>query len=226
MPRRARSLNLPPRSTCITEPIAREPAGMATRSPTFTSRVTRASTRSSTRAVSLEIRFSVCRPITESEETTSSSNVFCGGSDARGVSCAARSSGRCAGVVLSAAAGVGVDGTAGACVAALLGQLLVRMGGCSCRATGRPSRLAPVRAGGSARLATVVLDTEPAVEAGVLDAVSATTLSVSWTACDGRSAVAVAGRAVAVVTGVGASGSGAWTWADAGPGTAFCLDAR
>ena len=56
MPSRACSLNLPPRSTCITDPIARAPAGIATWSPTLTSRVTRASTRSSTRAVSLDTR--------------------------------------------------------------------------------------------------------------------------------------------------------------------------
>ena len=52
-------------------------------SPTFTSRVTLASTRSSIRAVSLEMRVSVCRPITEFGDTTSSSNTFCGGSGAR-----------------------------------------------------------------------------------------------------------------------------------------------
>jgi hypothetical protein len=61
-------------------------------SPTFTSRVTFASTRSSIRAVSLEIRFDVSRPITEFADTTSSSNTFCGGSDARGDSNAGRSS--------------------------------------------------------------------------------------------------------------------------------------
>jgi len=74
-------------------------------------------------------------------------------------------------------------------------------------------------------LAAVVFDTEPADEAGVLGAVSATTLSVSWTA-KGRSAVAAADEAAAVVTGVvGTAASGA-AWADAGGGTAFCLDAR
>ena len=70
---RACSLNLPPRSTCDTEPSAREPAGIATRLPTLTSRVTRASTRSSTRARSLVTVVSLCRPMTESAETTSSS---------------------------------------------------------------------------------------------------------------------------------------------------------
>ena len=120
MPSRARSLNLPPRSTCITEPIARAPAGIATRSPTFTSRVTRASTRSSTRAVSLDTRFSVCSPITESAETTSSANVRAGGSAGRTGSCAACSSGRGDGVLSAIAGGGGCGaalllGTAGTC---------------------------------------------------------------------------------------------------------------
>jgi hypothetical protein len=76
-------------------------------------------------------------------------------------------------------------------------------------------------------LATVVFDTEPADEAGVLDAVSATTPSVSWTACDGRSAVNAGDEGAAIVAGVvGVPASGVWTWADAGAGTAFCLDAR
>ena len=42
------------------------PAGIATRSPTFTSRVTRATTWSSTRARSLVTAVSISRPITES----------------------------------------------------------------------------------------------------------------------------------------------------------------
>jgi hypothetical protein len=63
--------------------MAREPAGIAIASPTFTSRETLASTRSSIRAVSLDMRVSVCRPITEFGETTSSSKIFCGGSGAR-----------------------------------------------------------------------------------------------------------------------------------------------
>jgi len=120
-----------------------------------------------------------------------------------------------------------VDGTAGGCEAAPLGQLLVSGGGCSCRATGRLSRVALVRAGGSTRLAAVVFDTEPADDAGVLGAVSATTLSVSWTAGDGRSAVTAADEGAAASAGrARVPASGAWTWADAGAGTAFCLDAR
>jgi hypothetical protein len=91
-PSRARSLNLPPRSTCVTTPSARAPAGMATLSPTLTSLVTRASTRSSTRARSLVIAVSFCRPITESAETTSSSYCFAGGSGARAGSVVACSS--------------------------------------------------------------------------------------------------------------------------------------
>src|SRR5689334_24231209 len=59
---------------------------MATRSATLTSRVTRASTRSSTRAVSLVTVVSLCRPITESREITSSSNVCCGGGGGAGAS--------------------------------------------------------------------------------------------------------------------------------------------
>ena len=49
-PSRARSFTLPPRSTIVTAPSARVPAGMAVRPSTATSRMTRASTRSSTRA--------------------------------------------------------------------------------------------------------------------------------------------------------------------------------
>ena len=74
MPSRARSLNLPPRSTDTTDPRARAPAGIATVSWTRTSRVTRASTRSSMRARSLVTDVSACSPITESAGTTSSSN--------------------------------------------------------------------------------------------------------------------------------------------------------
>ena len=104
MPRRARSLNFPPRSTWITEPIAREPAGIAMVSPTFTSRVTLASTRSSIFAVSLEIRVSVSRPMTEFADTTISSKTFCGGSGARGDSKTGRSSTGATDTMLSGAA--------------------------------------------------------------------------------------------------------------------------
>ena len=86
IPRRARSLNLPPRSTNVTDPSALAPAGMASSPSARTSRTTRASTRSSTRACSLEIVESSCKPITESAETTTSSNTRAGGSGARGSS--------------------------------------------------------------------------------------------------------------------------------------------
>ena len=46
-PSLARPFILPPRSATVTEPIMRDPAGMATWLPTLTSRVTRASTTSS-----------------------------------------------------------------------------------------------------------------------------------------------------------------------------------
>ncbi len=92
MPSRARSLNLPPRSTSITDPSAFDPAGIAAWPPTRTSRTTWASTRSSTRARSLLSADSICSPSTESAETTSSSNDFWGGSGARTGSTAARSS--------------------------------------------------------------------------------------------------------------------------------------
>jgi len=83
-----------------------------------------------------------------------------------------------------------------------------------------------VRADGSTRLATGAFDTELAAEAGVL-AASAITPSVSWTAGDGRSAVAAADEGAAASAGIArVPASGAWTWADAGAGTAFCLDAR
>ena len=37
-PRRARSFSRPPRSTAVTPPLTREPAGIATRLPTLTAR--------------------------------------------------------------------------------------------------------------------------------------------------------------------------------------------
>src|SRR5688500_13875928 len=82
-PRRARSFRRPPRSTTVTSPWTREPAGIATRSPTRTSRVTRAATASSTRARSLVMDDSISRPITESAATTSSSNSGPAGSTVR-----------------------------------------------------------------------------------------------------------------------------------------------
>jgi hypothetical protein len=112
-------------------------------------------------------------------------------------------------------------------VAVPLGQLLVNVGGCSLRAAGRISRVALVRAGGSTRLATIVFDSGPPDKAGIFDAVSATTASVSWTGCDGRSAVSPADEGAVASAGVaGVPASGVWTWADAGAGTAFCLDAK
>ena len=57
----------------VTAPSTREPAGIATRPPTATSRATCASTRSSTCDVSLDTVFFNCRPMTESADTTSSS---------------------------------------------------------------------------------------------------------------------------------------------------------
>src|SRR6185295_13344760 len=109
--------------------MAREPAGMATRSATFTSRVTRASTRSSTRAVSLVTVVSLCRPITESRETTSSSNVCCGGGGGAGasatrstVSVRAGDAATCSGAGVVGAAGAGVTGRdAAGALAILLG---------------------------------------------------------------------------------------------------------
>ena len=53
-------------------------------------------------------------------------------SGSRGVSCTARSSGRDG---AGASAGIGGAGAAGGCAEALLGQVLVNGGGCSCRAT-------------------------------------------------------------------------------------------
>jgi hypothetical protein len=86
---------------------------MAILLPTFTSRVTFASTRSSIRALSLEIRFVVSRPITEFADTTSSSNTFCGGSSARGDSSAGRST--VAAALLSAVAAGEFGADAGDC---------------------------------------------------------------------------------------------------------------
>jgi hypothetical protein len=69
-PMRAAFFILPPRSTWITEPSTREPAGIASAEPTRTSLVTRASTGSSTFATSLDTVDSTRRPITESADTT------------------------------------------------------------------------------------------------------------------------------------------------------------
>ena len=74
-PSRACSFIRPPRSTTLTDPITREPAGIATRPSARTSRVTRASTRSSTRAVSLDSEVSIRRPITESAGTVTSGEL-------------------------------------------------------------------------------------------------------------------------------------------------------
>src|SRR5947199_212819 len=83
-----------------------DPAGNAAvlRSPTRTSRDTRACTVSSTRARSLLIALSVFNPITESAETTSSSACLAGCSGARGESEDARSSARVCDPTPSAAA--------------------------------------------------------------------------------------------------------------------------
>ncbi|PYQ69219.1 MAG: hypothetical protein DMG04_29125 [Acidobacteria bacterium] len=206
MPRRARSLNLPPRSTSVTAPIARAPDGIATRSPTLTSRVTRASTRSSTRAVSLEIRFSVCRPITESRETTSSSNCFCGGSGAGGGVCAACSSGLGAAGGSTGVVGAGAVAGDGCDPAALDGHVLASGGGCC--------RVAAARAGAfSARFAAAIFGAS--LFTGVFG--SATTASVSWT---GRSATAAGAAGAGVVAATGC------VCAAAGAGTAFCREAR
>ena len=80
MPMRARSLNLPPRSTKTTVPSSVAPAGIAVRPSAVTSRETRALTRSSTRAVSDETAFSRRIPMTASSRTvTSSKRGFAGG---------------------------------------------------------------------------------------------------------------------------------------------------
>ena len=63
-----------PLSTSMTLPITRAPAGIATRPAAMTSRDTRASTRSSTRARSDESDVSSCRPITEDDGRMTSSN--------------------------------------------------------------------------------------------------------------------------------------------------------
>ena len=63
---RPRSLKRPPFSTRVTAPRTRDPAGITVVPSTFTSRVTRASTRSSSCAVSLETVCSSSRPMTES----------------------------------------------------------------------------------------------------------------------------------------------------------------
>src|SRR6187549_2707384 len=79
MPSRARSLKRPPGCTAVTVPSSLAPAGIAVRPSTVTSRVTRALTRSSTFAVSLDTLCSRRMPITESSLTVSSSKRGAGG---------------------------------------------------------------------------------------------------------------------------------------------------
>src|SRR5688572_15201440 len=82
--RRALPFMRPPRSTSVTEPRTVEPAGIAMRSVTRTSRVTRASTLSSTRASSLDTVRSICRPSTASDGTVRSTNSGAGGGGGSG----------------------------------------------------------------------------------------------------------------------------------------------
>src|SRR2546427_428806 len=102
--------------------------------------------------------------MTESAETTSSSNVFCGGSGARAGSCAARSSAceaaALVSVVADPAAGVGGEGefdvAGGGVGPLLLGQLRSSVGGASCRCVPAGADFvsrAALRAGASGRLA-------------------------------------------------------------------------
>src|SRR6185503_6704609 len=87
--RRARSLNLPPRSTIVTTPSSFVPAAIAVRPSTVTSRVTLAVMRSSTRAVSDEMLWSILIPTTESALTVTSSKRGFGRSGTGGGSIAA-----------------------------------------------------------------------------------------------------------------------------------------
>src|SRR2546427_5070651 len=129
--------------------------------------------------------------MTESAETTSSSNVFCGGSGARAGSCAARSSACEAAALVSVVAepaGVGGEGefdvAGGGVGPLLLGQLRSSVGGASCRcvlAGGDFVSRAALRAGASGRLAAAgaaVFDVATR-EADVAAGVSPITASVS-----------------------------------------------
>src|SRR4051812_26698299 len=115
-PRRAGCLTFPPRSTSVTDPITRDPAGIATWPSAMTSRVTLASTRSSIRARSDEIAVSTSRPITEAAGRTTSRNS--GTAGAGGGSGARAGSWTGSTCWLATLAGAGRSGVVGAGAAA------------------------------------------------------------------------------------------------------------
>lgn len=80
---------------------------MTVRPSTFTSRVTRADTRSSTLAVSLETAVSIRMPITDAAAIVRSSNAGSGGADGADSVAGAGASGACS------ASGVGAGGAFG-----------------------------------------------------------------------------------------------------------------
>ena len=127
-PSRALVFILPPRSTMITSPSTRAPAGIATRPSDITSRVTRASTRSSTCAVSLVSEVSTFSPTTDDAGTTTST--------IRGTGGGGGGSGSGATGAVATGAGVAATGsTAGAATyASFCGA--AAGGGASWRATG------------------------------------------------------------------------------------------
>src|SRR5262245_45449156 len=209
----------------MTDPTAFEPAGIAILSPTLTSRDTFASTRSSTLAVSLDSRVSVCSPITEFAETTSSSNVFCGGSGARGASWMASAR------VVPAFASDALLDVAGVCDVldcalddpALEGQLLVSGGG-SWRAVVVRSRCGAAagvlgRAGAVCSLRRVVFDRT----GGAGDATGAGAGALDGLTSPTRASVSCTGLLAAAE---GAAKSAGCDCAAAGAGTAFWRAAK
>ena len=141
--------------------------------------------------------------MTESAETTSSSNVFWGGSAARGGSGAARSARSSGRGATTGSLGVG-GGVAGGCDAAPLGQELVSVGVGSWRV----EVAVEARVGGSMCLAAAVFGASGATAAADEDAFAALataavpiTASVSCTGRTGRSEVAAAGEGAATEAG-------------------------
>src|SRR4029079_18737071 len=222
-PRRACSFTLPPRSTSVTEPITREPAGIATRPADSTSRVTRASTRSSMRARSDASDDYICRPMTDAAGRITSSNCGAfGGSGCTSNGFAGSGAGAGGGAATGAGCGSGCEagalfadavlaGAAGsACV--LRAVVVAAVAGCEGVRSGRRADevAAGLPADGSVRAADVGTAGAAAVDAaGAADGL-VTADSVSATGCGvvgllAAAAGSVAGGAVAAIGAVSAA---------------------
>ena len=200
-----------PCSTTVTAPSTRAPAGIATRPAAITSRVTRAFTRSSTRARSEDRCVSSWSPITDAAGRMTSSNWGTRGSSGGGAAwtgafgssgaglrpdggCTAACGSGCARVPSRARSAVALERRYGRCAARVRAW-----------AGGRP---AP---GGALRAESRRSGARPArLAAGSRSALAVTTASVSATGCDAGCADAAAGATAdggAALTDVGLAGS-------------------